>query len=211
MKFWKRDFYITNSSQSVCKAGSKIIQSSRRTKAVLKMWDYKFKFKKKKKSPCTQKKINVGESLRPIKGKRGLWTWVSEHCCNMSRNSIFVSCIVLCCWYCEVETSVWPWVPVRYKSVGAGQHSSEQVNRASSNPSGGPQSAGAQRRLLQMLTFANMNSLAFCKNKTPPFLREFCKRQSSSSLQAAFASRQQPAECSMWKWQVRGKQKSTRP
>lgn len=167
--------------------------------------------KKKKKSPCTQKKINVGESLRPIKGKRGLWTWVSEHCCNMSRNSIFVSRIVLCCWYCEVETSVWPWVPVRYKSVGAGQHSSEQVNRASSNPSGGPQSAGAQRRLLQMLTFANMNSLAFCKNKTPPFLREFCKRQSSSSLQAAFASRQQPAECSMWKWQVRGKQKSTRP
>lgn len=61
--------------------------------------------------------------------------------------------------------ALWPWVPDRYKSVRAGQHSSEQVNRASSNPSGGPQSAGAQQRLLQMLTFANTNSLAFWKTK----------------------------------------------
>lgn len=117
----------------------------------------------------------------PIKGKRGRWTWVSEHCSNMSRNSISfsqVAHIVFCCWYCEVETferdkaahlfpALWPWVPDRYKSVRAGQHSSEQVNRASSNPSGGPQSAGAQQRLLQMLTFANMNSLAFWKTKLP--------------------------------------------
>lgn len=62
---------------------------------------------------------------------------------------------------------LWPWVPDRYKSVCAGQHSSEQVNRASSNPLGGPQSAGDQQRLLQMLTFADLNSLAFWKTKFP--------------------------------------------
>lgn len=104
-----------------------------------------------------------------------------KHCSNMSRNSISfsqVAHIVFCCWYCEVETlerdkaahlypALWPWVPDRYKSVGAGRHSSEQVNRASSNPSGGPQTAGAQQRLLQMLTFANTNSLAFWKTKLP--------------------------------------------
>lgn len=120
---------------------------------------------------------------RRIKGKRGHWTWVSEHCSNTRRNSISfsqVAHIVFCCWYCEVETlwrdkagpslpSLWPWVPDRYKSVRAGQHSSEQVNRASSNPSGGPQSAGAQQRLLQMLTFANTNSLAFWKTNLPRF------------------------------------------
>lgn len=81
---------------------------------------------------------------------------------------------MLRCWYCEVETLerdkaahlCWrcdPRVPDRYKSIHAGQHSSEQVNRASSNPSGGPQSARAQQRLLQMLTSAN--SLAFRKTK----------------------------------------------
>lgn len=120
-------------------------------------------------------------SLRLTEGNRGHWTCVSEHCCNTSRNSIFGSHIVLCCWYCEVETpgkdkagpslpERWPWVPVRYKSVRAGQHSSEQVNRAVSNPSGGPQSAAAQQQLLQMLTFANTNSLAFWKTKlkAPP-------------------------------------------
>lgn len=61
-----------------------------------------------------------------------------------------------------------PQVPDRYKSVHAGQHSSEQVNRASSNPSGGPQSARAQQRLLQMLTSANMNSLVIGKTKLVP-------------------------------------------
>lgn len=107
------------------------------------------------------------------------WTWLFKHCSNMSRNSFSftpVGHIVFCCWYYEVEKfgegqsgpslpSLWPWVPERYKSVSAGRHSSEQVNRASSNPSRGPQSAGAQQRLLQMLTFANMNSLAFWKTK----------------------------------------------
>lgn len=67
-----------------------------------------------------------------------------------------------------------PRVPDRYKSVHAGQHSSEQVNRASSNPPRGPQSARAQQRLLQMLTSANMNSLALSKNKTA--FSELCRR-----------------------------------
>lgn len=94
----------------------------------------------------------------------------------------FPSHIVLCCWYWEVETSgrdkastsLWPWVSGRYKSVRAGQHSSEQVNRASSNPSGGPKSAAAQPRLLHTLTFANMNSL---ENKKSP--SEVLSRQHS--------------------------------
>lgn len=66
----------------------------------------------------------------------------------------------------------WPWVPDRYKSVGAGQHSSEQVNRASSNPLGGPQSAPTQQRLLQMLTFANTKESGILEKQNPPFLRE---------------------------------------
>lgn len=126
-------------------------------------------------------------------------------CCNTSRNSISfsqVTHIVFCCWYCEVETregqsgpslpALWPWVPDRYKGVRAGQHSSEQVNRASSNPSRGPQSAGAQQRLLQMLTFANTNSLAFWKTKlcfyassTNGSARAFLVCSSTRALEAA--------------------------
>lgn len=118
-------------------------------------------------------------STQAIRGTRGHWECVCECRSNTSRNSISssqVAYIVLRCWYCEVETlerdkaahlcrRCDPRVPDRYKSVHAGQHSSEQVNRASSNPSGGPQSARAQQRLLQMLTSANMNSLAFRKTK----------------------------------------------
>lgn len=83
-------------------------------------------------------------SFTHIKGKRGQWTWVSEHCCNTSRNSIFFPhCVLLLIlWGGNLREgqsgpslpALWPWVPVRYKSVRAGQHSSEQVNRASSNP-----------------------------------------------------------------------------
>lgn len=84
-------------------------------------------------------------SIRLTEGKRGHWTCLSEDCCNMSRNSIFGSHIVFCCWYWELETpgrdkagpslpELWPWVPVGYKSVRAEQHSSEQVNRASLIP-----------------------------------------------------------------------------
>lgn len=136
---------------------------------------------------CTPKINNMAlvcfpwsfSSAKAIRGRRGHWECVCERRSNTSRNSISssqVAHIVLRCWYYEVETlerdkaahlsrCCDPRVPDRYKSVHAGQHSSEQVNRASSNPSGGPQSARAQQRLLQMLTSANMNSLAFSKTK----------------------------------------------
>lgn len=69
----------------------------------------------------------------------------------------------------------WPWPPDRYKSVGAGRHSSGQVNRGSSNPPGGPPSAPTQQRLSQMLTFANTEEKSgILQKQNWPFLGECC-------------------------------------
>lgn len=129
------------------------------------------------------------DQTRPLKVKEAVSL---EHCCNTSRNSISFSQLPPHCLVVDIERwklgegqsgpsppARWPWVPQRHKSVGAGQHSSEQVNR-------GPLIPPGALGLLQLNGgFSNVDILqtrtVWHRGKqNSPFLRAFCKWQVSS-------------------------------
>lgn len=76
--------------------------------------------------------------------------------------------------------ALWPWVSDRYKSVGAGQHSSEQVNRASSNPPGSLSLLGLNNGFYKCWHLQTRTVCHSAKQNWPVSKREFCKWQHSA-------------------------------